>query len=484
MTPAETEDAGTKGLEGREREPGAAASEDPREASESASGEPVEAGEEASPESDPDSDPESDPEARAELLRRVRLIRQGLYLVVLPLLIPPLFGAEQGRDWLPWTYLGVLLPVAVALASKPRREALLGAQPPAWLATVDRLLLTGLFTLFLLEPTLLVLSAVTGNPLIAPGGLSAERRSKAFRLKPGATLFGHTINSEGFHDTEWSPEPAPGVRRIVALGDSFSVGIVPYDKNYLTLLEGSYGGRQVEILNHGIAATGPEEYLWLWRNEARARKPDAVILPIYLGNDLLIEKSGPSRLERAGWATFSTVARIVRIAQRAGARGGGLVPTEIEDGLAGFEPEAWLEFNIRRLIIFQDPLRDSVEQRFARAVGFLDTLLTEIPVPVLLVIIPDELQVNAALRESVLAEAKRQGLPTRHDFDRLGERMTALAARHAHVTAVDLLPALRAAEPDGATYRPRNTHWNARGNRVAATAIRPALGKLVAELGE
>jgi hypothetical protein len=39
------------------------------------------------------------------------------------------------------------------------------------------------------------------------------------------------------------------------------------------------------------------------------------------------------------------------------------------------------------------------------------------------------------------------------------------------VPAVDLTPGFRAAAADGQLYIPRNTHWNAAGNQLAATQL-------------
>ncbi|MBY0278934.1 hypothetical protein K2Z84_26685, partial [Candidatus Binatia bacterium] len=39
------------------------------------------------------------------------------------------------------------------------------------------------------------------------------------------------------------------------------------------------------------------------------------------------------------------------------------------------------------------------------------------------------------------------------------------------VPALDLLPASRRASAAGPLYRPRNTHWNGAGNRLAAAEL-------------
>jgi hypothetical protein len=81
-------------------------------------------------------------------------------------------------------------------------------------------------------------------------------------------------------------------------------------------------------------------------------------------------------------------------------------------------------------------------------------------------LIPDEFQVNA----EVLADALHatQIEVSALDLDGPQQGPLSFFAKH-RVSCLDLLPAFKAV-PN--TYRPRNTHWNALGNRLAAEAIR------------
>ncbi|MCP5117488.1 MAG: hypothetical protein GY953_42235, partial [bacterium] len=53
----------------------------------------------------------------------------------------------------------------------------------------------------------------------------------------------------------------------------------------------------------------------------------------------------------------------------------------------------------------------------------------------------------------------------------LPNRRLASYCRDTGIACLDLLEPLRRAEADGATYKPQDTHWNRRGNRVAAREI-------------
>jgi hypothetical protein len=84
-------------------------------------------------------------------------------------------------------------------------------------------------------------------------------------------------------------------------------------------------------------------------------------------------------------------------------------------------------------------------------------------------IIPDEFQVEDELWERV---SERAGRPL--ERDRPQALLQAWLAEE-QIPHLDLLPILRAAPPlaDGRRhlYHARDTHWNARGNRIAAQAL-------------
>jgi SGNH hydrolase-like domain, acetyltransferase AlgX len=90
--------------------------------------------------------------------------------------------------------------------------------------------------------------------------------------------------------------------------------------------------------------------------------------------------------------------------------------------------------------------------------------------PLVVVLIPDEIQVNPDLEVAV--ETLR-GI--RLDPDR-PNRLVAEELSGEEVVLIDLLPALRLGHSEpGRVYHLQNTHWNANGNRVAAAVAVEAL---------
>jgi len=95
-----------------------------------------------------------------------------------------------------------------------------------------------------------------------------------FRGKPFADDWNFRLNSFGFKDVEFS-RSSDRHYRILGIGDSFAFGVVPYEINYLTLLEGRLQREsgQVEVLNMGIPATGPDDYHSLLLRERNLYRP-------------------------------------------------------------------------------------------------------------------------------------------------------------------------------------------------------------------
>ena len=93
------------------------------------------------------------------------------------------------------------------------------------------------------------------------------------------------------------PKP-PGLRRVLVLGDSHTDGYVDNAESFSTLLESDLrrmlGTDAVEVLNAGVVGYSPvQEVLW-YEAHASDLAPDAVVLVLYSGNDVM-ELSDPSK---------------------------------------------------------------------------------------------------------------------------------------------------------------------------------------------
>lgn len=297
-----------------------------------------------------------------------------------------------------------------------------------------------------------------------------------FRPRPGARHFDTVLNSHGFNDIEYPTAKPPGGRRIVAIGDSFTSGVVPYAANYLTLLERELAGlRPTEVINMGIPGTGPKDYLSILVAEGLAAAPDIVLVGFYIGNDFEVGARKP--LEYSYVATFFNFLWQLRFVDTPSNAGLREVSADYDDERPGFSRERFLEVEADRAAIF---MNDNVAFATAvsRAVGYLREMRDvagRAGASLLVVFMPAEVQVDAALQSDVIRA--RQSLRERFDFER-PNRLLAAALTEAGLPFVDLLPVFAEQAASTRLYKLQDTHWNIAGNRVAAAALAAELRRL------
>lgn len=100
----------------------------------------------------------------------------------------------------------------------------------------------------------------------------------------GATRPAST-NSRGWRDREHAFAKPAGVRRVVAIGDSFTFGTEVNDgERFTDLLQQPESGQ--EVVNLGVAGYGPDQELRVLETEAFRYEPDVILLTSCVKNDL------------------------------------------------------------------------------------------------------------------------------------------------------------------------------------------------------
>jgi hypothetical protein len=119
-------------------------------------------------------------------------------------------------------------------------------------------------------------------------------------LRPGAGGYVSTetrqyvrVNTRGFHDQEREYAKPQNTLRIAVLGNSWTEALqVPLDKNYCAVLEknlqlrGCFGGKNVEVLNFGVAGYSTAQELLVLREEVWKYHPDEVMVALYPARDI------------------------------------------------------------------------------------------------------------------------------------------------------------------------------------------------------
>ena len=316
--------------------------------------------------------------------------------------------------------------------------------------------------------------------LVVPSPIFYTDAYSRFRGAPGAPFLDSRLNALGFNDIEHARDRPARVRyRIAAIGDSMVFGVVPYAANYLTLLESALAPEgPVEVVNMGVPGTAPRDYLSILVNEGLAFEPDLVLMSFFIGNDFESTAREPyerSYLATAGyffWRLFTAGAPAETVFQASG-------PTYADD-VPTFAEKRFLEIAVDRAWIYTtadtrldaalaDALGNVRQMRDVAARGGADFLV---------VLLPDEVQVDDDLAGRVAAASGAE--PGRLDFARPNALLAAALTREA-IPFLDLLPAFVEAGQRTRLYKPRDTHWNLAGNRLAAEAITPIMRERIQE---
>lgn len=124
------------------------------------------------------------------------------------------------------------------------------------------------------------------------------------------------INREGLRDVEHEYAKAPGVFRILVIGDSFVEAMhVPLEATFGRLLDQQLNGdgaaHRVEVVTAGVSGYGTASELLYFEHHGKRYQPDLVVLAFYPGNDV---KNNSPTLEdtlRPVYAADGTLERVV-----------------------------------------------------------------------------------------------------------------------------------------------------------------------------
>ena len=316
------------------------------------------------------------------------------------------------------------------------------------------------------------------NPTFIFYGNSYNR----YRAKPHSYDYDFQINSKGFKDVEFSAQKQPGVFRILGLGDSFAYAIVPYQHNYLTLLEDGLkaDGRNAEVINMGIGGTGPRDYLSVLVKEGLELSPDMVLVSFFIGNDFTDPSVERPETDLYSYSYLATFAKyLINVGTKYSEQPNTATPTDFEqyyDDKPTFVDDHFLKLEIGRSEIFKKE-SELFQRQFTEAAGYLKQIKDICDahgVRVAVVLIPDEVQVNKALQSRVMQIKTFTVSADSFDFT-LPNRMLRDRLKELDIEVVELLDDFTAVGADTALYKPLDTHWNIAGNKLAADVIQKAL---------
>lgn len=319
-------------------------------------------------------------------------------------------------------------------------------------------------------------------------------QAKRVLMVPGDSFAGMRINSHGFRTPEYAVEKPAGTRRIVVVGDSFASdsGGVPFPLLWHQRMGEVLAQRtdpSLEVINLGVPSTSPFFVQKVFELEGGRLQPDLVIATFFVGNDLTDEEiyvSAP--FER--WSYIVRLWRNVRylwrgdtvtwkfVGQLTAFRNGDATSGDVAAAPYVYMPEEptlgehdFLTIERGRANILRPRMRPAVEALIKKTLPAVHKLAEDVRrsgAAFLVVIIPDELQVNAALR----AQVRQWDPPDEEPFDLMWitHRVTS-ELEAAGIPTIDLLPVFQRESLERRLYKPRDTHWNAEGNQLAADTV-------------
>lgn len=418
--------------------------------------------------------------------------RLAFYVLTLTWLTSLLHDYEQGGSYYSFIIgFGVL---ATLDAFGPALRRGIGARV---VEALDLVCMNACVLVVGLELALRLVAAFAHSPLFAQDSTDAKGWLAANKLHPGEPIMGFRVNSHGFNDDE--PKKNDGCL-VAAVGDSFTVGMVPHEFHFATVAEREL---KCPIYAIGVCAVGPEEYQLLERDEALPLEPDVVLVDLFVGNDIVDNLRGRDHfrggmrhwLDRHNILVYELPRRLAIVARErrhhrsaappATAPGKLMTRDEmlrafpwLSDPAAerpSMSHEAFLELETRHA---REICGGGDEAYYRRFWEILDQMrAAAAPRKLAVLVIPDELQVEEPLWREVTARA---GEPL--DRDR-AQRLLAATLEKKGIPYLDLLPILRAQPvgPDGKRhlFHVDDSHLNARGNAVAGAALARFLRPLI-----
>lgn len=301
-------------------------------------------------------------------------------------------------------------------------------------------------------------------------------------LLPNHSLQGFTTNSQGFLSPEHTLDKPDNTYRIVFIGDSFGVGVVPYDQHFIRLLENEINETQlkkkVEIINLSMPAIGLPTYERFLALEGMKYDPDVVIISFFVGNDFTDDYNGLKQEQRPLQITYlskiftffrrykelTKIRNSQAIAQPSTHSPGTFHPNEkpsYDPTTPSYTEEQYLEMMKNKIFLFTDEssylsLLPSVEKSFTNTT-FLQTTQQ---IPTYILIIPDEVQVNPKLAQQVISLDQLNQLGVARNLPQ--EQLKTVVPNEFYI--LDLLPIFLNQENPSELYQPYDSHINSNGN--------------------
>jgi len=314
-------------------------------------------------------------------------------------------------------------------------------------------------------------------------------------LRPFTNINGFIVNSDGFYTPNYELTKRENTIRIGFIGDSFLVGVVPYKDNFVNVFANllDHSGGKVEVVNWGLPCLGPKYEEKILEVEGFKSSPDYLVWMFFIGNDftdeavegeklplpnLLTKNFLTLRLFRNLSKSFSGMQlnREVKTDSKVYSQGGIYIGGgDYDPNKPTLEKDQYLRIESEKLNLFS-----SLNFPYQALYDVQKTLLAfknncdSRGIKCLIVLIPDEVQVDTALADEVIANRTN---PSDLEID-FPQKALIQFFKENNFMYLDLLPLFKENDDNKKLYQPFDTHWNVEGNRLAAEAVSNFFSKI------
>ena len=320
-------------------------------------------------------------------------------------------------------------------------------------------------------------------------------------FKPNQLVTDFITNSHGFLSEDLAYKKPDGVKRILYLGDSF-LTVTPYKFHFIPIIETSLNQKmspnKVESINLGIACTGTSVYQKAFEVEGSLYSPDVVVVNVFVGNDFTDDQINSLLLSKHAQLNKNPLRIFYDLKTVAFIKNMFIVLTEYlpqqnrrvttsskttqaisyDPFAPTFSPDRFLEIEQQRseIIKIGSPIYldfSLIQNNLLDMKKRASTLNAKFVV----VIIPDEMQVNKALYNEIVSRS-----PTRlYDIHQPQQVLKDFLDQN-NIEYVDLLSYFEAEDNPQRYYQPNDTHFNSLGNNRTAEILSPVLYNMLNEI--
>jgi len=339
---------------------------------------------------------------------------------------------------------------------------------------------------------------------------------------PGSEINGFIFNSHGFETPDVPYQKPAGTKRLVLIGDSQTVGYVPYSDHFSRLVEKRINESQpnFQVINLGVLGFGPLMEMKVLEMEGVFYQPDVIMLTFFVGNDFYDDTVYGQRYKETRhklplWIyqsrLFSFLRNNIRFrivkylpdtqnksSQEIGINAG---EANYDENKPTFSKEQYLYLESERaeIIVKNSKLYDHLDL-VKKSILTMKSLTERVNAKFIVLVIPDELQVNPNLFSEIINKkptntsvissmieyiyhpniSERNWSNTDYDI-KLPQKILKEFFIENHINYIDLLEKW-GDNPDAAGYYlTQDTHLNRNGNRSVSDIVAPIISDLLNE---